>query len=68
MPKKKNPQLAKVQAEMEAKQFFDSADYEVKRAGEQNPQARQKIATDALRAPHVASAAQPQFVGTGKPS
>ncbi len=53
MPKKKNPQLAKLQAQAESKQFFDSADYEVKRAQERNPALRQQMREEAMKAPHA---------------
>ncbi len=52
MPKKKNPQLEKIKQQIDTKIFFDSADYEIKRASEKDPQKKEQIKEEAIKSKH----------------
>jgi hypothetical protein len=49
MPKKKNPHIEKIMQQPQSKLFFDSADYEIKRALEKDPKKREQIKEEAMK-------------------
>jgi hypothetical protein len=53
MPKKKDPRMRSHQAKAEQPAFFDSADYEVKKQQEQDPERRARLLKEATKAPHA---------------
>jgi hypothetical protein len=53
MPKKKNPQIEKLKQQSNTKIFFDSADYEIKRASEKDLQKKEQIREEALKSKHA---------------
>ncbi len=54
MPKKKNPYIDKITQQSQSKLFFDSADYEIKRALEKDPQKREQIREEAIKSQRIA--------------
>lgn len=51
---KKDPHFAKAAAQLQSQQYWDSAEHEMQKAKNPNPEAKAKLLASASQKPHVA--------------